>query len=290
MAMPKSVTLVEVGPRDGLQNERRLVDTAIKLELIKQLSFTGLKKIEATSFVSPLWVPQMADAREVLLRIQRFSNISYPVLVPNLRGFESAIVAGAKEIAIFTAASETFCKKNINSTIAQSLKRFEPILERAKELDIKVRGYVSCVVGCPFEGEVSVDSVAKVSRSLYDLGCYEISLGDTIGIGDPRSISRMIEAVALNVPIDRLAGHYHNTYGRALANIRSSLKLGMAVFDSSVGGLGGCPYAPGSSGNVATENVVELMEELGIETGVDLERLRECSQWIKGYMESTCIQ
>jgi hydroxymethylglutaryl-CoA lyase len=280
MLLPNKVKIVEVGPRDGLQNEKQVVPTEIKIELINRLADAGMRVIEATSFVSPKWVPQMADNVAVMQGIKRQSATVYPVLTPNLQGFDAAILAGAKEVAIFGAASESFSRKNINCSIAESLKRFEPILSVASSLEIKVRGYVSCVVGCPYEGAIDPEKTAEVARTLFDMGCYEVSLGDTIGVGNPASISRMIEACAKKVPIELLAGHYHDTYGMAIANIYASLQLGMAAFDSSIAGLGGCPYAKGASGNVATEDVVYLLHGLGIETGIDLAKLAGIGDWI----------
>ena len=280
MKLPAQVKIVEVGPRDGLQNEKQVVPTEIKIELINRLADAGVRVIEATSFVSPKWVPQMADNAAVMLGIKKQSVTVYPVLTPNLQGFDAAIQAGATEVAIFGAASESFSRKNINCSIAESLKRFEPILSVASSLEIKVRGYVSCVVGCPYEGAIDPQKTAEVAKTLFDMGCYEVSLGDTIGVGNPASISRMIEACAKRVPIEKLAGHYHDTYGMAIANIYASLQLGMATFDSSIAGLGGCPYAKGASGNVATEDVVYLLHGLGIETGIDLTTLAGIGDWI----------
>ena len=280
MNLPSQVKIVEVGPRDGLQNEKQVVPTEIKIELINRLAEAGVRAIEATSFVSPKWVPQMGDNTAVMQGIKRHSTTVYPVLTPNLQGFDTAIQAGATEVAIFAAASESFSRKNINCSIAESLKRFEPILSAASALEIPVRGYVSCVVGCPYEGAVAPEQAAGVAKTLFDMGCYEVSLGDTIGVGNPASISRLIEACARQVPITKLAGHYHDTYGMAIANIYASLQMGMAVFDSSIAGLGGCPYAQGASGNVATEDVVYLLQGLGIETGIDLAKLAAIGDWI----------
>ncbi len=246
-SVPDSVRLVEVGPRDGLQNEKREVATAVKVELIERLADAGLPAVEATAFVSPKWVPQMADHTEVLERIRRKPGVDYPVLAPNLKGFEAARLAGASEVAIFGAASEAFSKKNINCTIAESLERFRPIAAESQKHGIKVRGYVSCVLGCPYEGEVAPQRVAQVAAALYEMGCYEVSLGDTIGVGTPGKTKAMIEACAKRVPIDKLAGHYHDTYGQALANIYASLELGVRTFDASIAGLGGCPYAAGAA-------------------------------------------
>jgi hydroxymethylglutaryl-CoA lyase len=281
-ALPKKVRIVEVGPRDGLQNEKMEVPTQVKLELIARLADAGLPAVEATAFVSPKWIPQMADHTEVLEGIRRKPGVSYPVLTPNLKGFEAERAAGATEVAVFGAASESFSKKNINCSIAESLERFRPVADAARRADIKVRGYISCVLGCPYEGEIAPGKVAEVARALHDMGCYEISLGDTIGTGTPGKTKAMIEACAKAVPIAQLAGHYHDTYGQALANIYASLEMGVATFDSSVAGLGGCPYAKGASGNVATEDVVYLLNGLGIDTGIDLAKLVATGQWICG--------
>ena len=280
MNLPSRIKIVEVGPRDGLQNEKAIVPTETKIALIDRLAEAGLKVIEATSFVSPKWVPQMGDNSAVLAGIRRAPGVTYTALTPNLQGFDGAVQAGANEVAIFGAASESFSRKNINCSIAESLKRFEPIVSAASALEIPVRGYVSCVVGCPYEGAIAPEQAAAVAKTLFDMGCYEVSLGDTIGVGNPASIARMIEACARAVPITKLAGHYHDTYGMAIANIHTSLQLGMAVFDSSIAGLGGCPYAQGASGNVATEDVVYLLHGLGIETGTDLAKLAVIGNWI----------
>jgi hydroxymethylglutaryl-CoA lyase len=280
----RKVRIVEVGPRDGLQNEPGEVPTAIKLELIERLADAGLPAVEATAFVSPKWVPQMADHTEVLERIRRKPGVSYPVLTPNLKGYETARAAGATEVAVFGAASETFSEKNINCSISESLNRFRPLAAKAMQDKIKVRGYVSCVLGCPYEGEVKPERVADVAQALFDMGCYEISLGDTIGTGTPGKTKVMIEACAKRVPMEKLAGHYHDTYGQALANIYASLELGVATFDSSIAGLGGCPYAAGASGNVATEDVVYMLHGLGAQTGVDLDRLVEIGSWISAVL------
>lgn len=280
MALPKRVKIVEVGPRDGLQNEKQNVPTAVKLELIHRLSDTGLSVVEATSFVSPKWVPQMADNAELMAGIKRKLGVSYPVLTPNLKGFEAALAAGATEVAIFGAASESFSQKNINCSIAESLERFAPVVEAAKANNIAVRGYVSCVLGCPYEGEIAVTAVANVARTLYAMGCYEISLGDTIGVGTPAKARAMIEAVARDVPMEKLAAHFHDTYGQALANLFAVLELGIATVDSSVAGLGGCPYAAGASGNVASEDVLYLLNGLGIETGVNIDKLIDTALFI----------
>jgi isopropylmalate/homocitrate/citramalate synthase len=285
--MKDSVRIVEVGPRDGLQNEPGEVPTAVKIELIERLADAGLPAVEATAFVSPKWIPQMADHTEVLEGIRRKAGVSYPVLTPNLKGFEAARAAGATEVAIFGAASEAFSRKNINCSIAESLDRFRPLVEAAKTHGVRVRGYVSCVLGCPYEGEVAPQRVAQVAGELYDMGCYEVSLGDTIGVGTPARTKAMIEACAARVPRDMLAGHYHDTYGQALANIYASLEAGVSTFDSSVAGLGGCPYAAGASGNVATEDVVYMLDGLGLKTGVDLDRLVDIGQWICGVLGKT---
>jgi hydroxymethylglutaryl-CoA lyase len=285
MNLPKRIRIVEVGPRDGLQNEKGEVPTAVKIELIERLADAGLPAVEATAFVSPKWIPQMADHVEVLERVRRKPGVSYPVLTPNLKGFEAARAAGASEVAIFGAASEAFSRKNINCSIAESLERFRPVVDAAIAADIRVRGYISCVAGCPYEGAVAPQKVAAVARALYDMGCYEISLGDTIGVGTPGKIQAMINACATGVPPDKLAGHYHDTYGQALANIYASMELGVATFDASVAGLGGCPYAAGASGNVATEDVVYLLEGLGIETGIDLDKVVDTGIWISSLLK-----
>jgi len=283
--MSESVRIVEVGPRDGLQNEPGEVPTAVKVELIERLADAGLPAVEATAFVSPKWVPQMADHTEVLERIRRKPGVDYPVLAPNLKGFEAARAAGATEVAIFAAASESFSRRNINCSIAESLERFRPVAQAAREHGIKVRGYVSCVLGCPYEGEIAPARVAEVAAALYDMGCYEISLGDTIGTGTAQKTKTMIAACAKRVPIDKLAGHYHDTYGQALANIYASLELGVPTFDASIAGLGGCPYAAGATGNVATEDVVYMLDGLGVRTGIDLARLVDIGQWISGVLK-----
>lgn len=280
MALPSKVRIVEVGPRDGLQNEKQAVPTATKVELIRRLAASGLKAIEATAFVSPRWVPQMKDATKVFAAIEKQPDVAYSVLTPNMKGFEAALAAGVKEVAIFGAASEAFSQKNINCSIAESLERFRPIVEAAKATDIKVRGYVSCVLGCPYQGEVAPLAVAEVAHALFEMGCYEISLGDTIGAGTPEKAKAMLEAVARRVPLKKLAGHFHDTWGMAIANIYASLEVGVSVFDSSVAGLGGCPYAPGASGNVATEDVVWLLKGLGIDSGIDLDALVDTGAWI----------
>lgn len=274
------VKIVEVGPRDGLQNEKHSIGLATKLELIRRLGDSGLKCIEAGAFVSPKWVPQMADSLQVLQALDMNAGIDYPVLVPNDKGLDAALEAGVREIAVFGAASEAFSQKNINASIAESLQRFESVMKRAQAAGIKVRGYVSCVVGCPYEGEVAPYKVAEVARALYDMGCYEISLGDTIGVGTPNKVTAMLDTVCEVVPVQKLAGHFHDTYGMAIANIHTALQAGVRTFDSSVSGLGGCPYARGASGNVATEDVVYLLHGLGYHTGVDLDKLAATSWFI----------
>ena len=278
--LPAKVRIVEMGPRDGLQNEKQEVPTAAKLELIDRLGAAGLPAIEATAFVSPKWIPQMADHTEVLERIRRKPGVDYLVLTPNLKGYEAARAAGATEVAVFGAASEAFSKKNINCSIAESLERFRPVVEKARADGIKVRGYVSCVVACPYEGAVAPQKVGELAAALYEMGCYEVSLGDTIGAGTPGKTQAMIEACAKHVPVAKLAGHYHDTYGQALANIYASMELGVATFDASVAGLGGCPYAKGATGNVATEDVVYMLHGLGISTGIDLDKLVDTGTWI----------
>ena len=284
MNLPKHVKIVEVGPRDGLQNEKQAIDTATKVELIARLGASGLKAIEATAFVSPKWVPQMADNAEVMRQITRLNGVTYPVLTPNLKGLEAALATGVTEVAVFAAASEAFSQKNINCSIDESIERFVPVIESAHEHGVAVRGYVSTVVGCPYQGDVPPEKVAEVSKALFDLGCYEISLGDTIGVGTPLKVQTMLAEVSKAVPMDKLAGHFHNTYGMAIANIYASLQMGMAVFDASVAGLGGCPYAKGASGNVATEDVVYLLNGLGIDSGVDLTSLVETAVWVSAQL------
>lgn len=279
-ALPSHVRIVEVGPRDGLQNEPRPVATAIKAELISRLAEAGLEVIEATAFVSPKRVPQMADHDRLLRGLKRRSGVAYPVLVPNMRGFEAAIAAGAEEVAVFAAASEGFSRQNIGCSIAESMERFRPVLAEAKRCGVRVRGYVSCVLGCPYDGAVAPAAVADVAGTLHEMGCWEISLGDTIGTGTPPQTKAMLAEVTKRVSVSRLAGHYHDTWGRALLNVYASLEEGVGAFDSSVAGLGGCPYAPGASGNVATEDLVSMLHALGIETQIDLPRLCETAAWI----------
>jgi hydroxymethylglutaryl-CoA lyase len=283
--LPTRVRIVEMGPRDGLQNEKGEVPTAVKLELIDRLGEAGLPAIETTAFVSPKWIPQMADHTEVMEGLRRRPGVAYTVLTPNLKGYEAAKAAGATEVAVFGAASEAFSRKNINCSIAESLERFRPVVDKAKQDGIKVRGYVSCVVGCPYEGDVAPEKVAEVAAALYEMGCYEVSLGDTIGAGTPGKTQAMIQACMERVPVAKLAGHYHDTYGQALANIYASMELGVATFDASVSGLGGCPYAKGASGNVATEDVVYMLQGLGIETGVDLGKLVATGSWISTFLK-----
>ena len=282
MSTPAAVRIVEVGPRDGLQNEKAIIPAADKIELIDRLSGTGLRSIEATSFVSPKWVPQLADAAEVFAGIRQHPGVSYPVLVPNLQGYERARAAGAREVAVFTAASEAFNRKNINASIDESLARFQPVLDAARHDGLKVRGYVSTVLGCPYQGAVPVADVVRVAGALVAMGCYEISLGDTIGIGTPGQARAMLRAVAGEVPMSALAVHFHDTRGQALANLLACLEEGVAVVDAAVSGTGGCPYAPGASGNVATEDVVYMLHGLGVHTGVDLAALVATGRWLAG--------
>jgi len=278
--MAEHVGIVEVGPRDGLQNERIILPAAQKIELIERLANAGLAAVEATSFVSPKWVPQLADAAEVFSGLQRKPGVSYPVLVPNLQGYERARAVGAEEVAVFTAASEAFNRKNINAGIDESIERFMPVLDRARADGVKVRGYVSTVLGCPYQGEVPLADVVRVAKRLHDLGCYEISLGDTIGIGTPGKARAMLKAVAAEIPMAALAVHFHDTRGQALANILACLEEGVRVVDAAVSGTGGCPYAPGASGNVATEDVVYMLEGMGFDTGVNLDALIATGRWL----------
>ncbi|HCH4263136.1 TPA: hydroxymethylglutaryl-CoA lyase [Vibrio parahaemolyticus] len=284
MTLPTNVTIVEVGPRDGLQNESP-VSTRTKIRLIDLLSDTGLSHIEAGSFVSPKWVPQMADSKEVMQNITRRASVTYSALTPNLQGLEQALDAGANQVAIFTSASEGFCQHNINCSIAESLKRFEPLMVKADKYHVPVRGYLSCVVDCPYDGATSPTQVANISQALIELGCYEVSLGDTIGSGTPNRIKEMLESVLARIPSQRLAVHFHDTWGQALANIYQALSMGINTVDSSVAGLGGCPYAHGASGNVATEDVLYLCQGLGIETGVDLELLAKAGWMISDELQ-----
>ncbi|UTW46553.1 hydroxymethylglutaryl-CoA lyase [bacterium SCSIO 12696] len=280
--LPKRVKIVEVGPRDGLQNEKQPIDAATKIELIDRLTDAGLGYIEAGAFVNPNWVPQMAGSEEVFQGIKRKQGVTYAALAPNMKGFERALEVNASEVAIFAAASEAFSQKNINCSIAESLERFQPIMAAAKEKNLPVRGYVSCVVGCPYEGEVAPEKVREVSTALYNMGCYEVSLGDTIGVGTPAKIQQVVAACAQDVPLENLAVHLHDTYGQAIANIYAALQMGVSVVDSSVAGLGGCPYAKGASGNVATEDVVYLLDGLGIEHDTDLQKLIDAGNFITG--------
>lgn len=282
--MSDFVRIVEVGPRDGLQNEKAIIATADKIALIDRLSATGLRVIEATSFVSPKWVPQLADAADVYRGIDRHPGVDYPVLVPNLQGYERAREVGVTHIAVFTAASDAFNRKNINAGIEESLQRFVPVMERAKADGVRVRGYVSTVLGCPYQGDVRIADVARVAGALYSMGCEEISLGDTIGVGTPSKARRMLRAAANEVPMEALAVHFHDTYGQALANILACLEEGVRVVDSAVSGTGGCPYAQGASGNVASEDVVYMLHGMGIETGVDLAKLVETGRWLSNLL------
>ncbi|HET7588401.1 MAG TPA: hydroxymethylglutaryl-CoA lyase [Gammaproteobacteria bacterium] len=287
MSFPKRVRLVEVGARDGLQNEKTPVSADVKVDFINRLSRCGLATIEATSFVSPTWIPQLADAEEVYRKIDKVDGVAYPCLVPNEKGIERAIDCGVKEISVFTAASETFNQKNINASIAESIERFKPVVEIAAQHNMRVRGYISCVLGCPYEGPIAPAQVADVVSRLADLGCYEISLGDTIGVGTPLRAQRMLEAAAERAGMDRLAVHFHNTYSQALANLFACLELGVSTIDASVSGLGGCPYAKGAAGNVATEDVVYMLHGMSIETGVDFLKLLEVGDFINGVLNRT---
>jgi hydroxymethylglutaryl-CoA lyase len=284
MSPSNHVRIVEVGARDGLQNEKTLLPAEVKIALIDRLSATGLKTIEATSFVSPKWVPQLADAADVFRGIRKVGGVSYPVLVPNLHGYERAMEVGAGEIAVFSAASEAFNRKNINASIDESIERFMPVIERAQADGVRVRGYVSTVLGCPYQGEVPISDVVRVAKRLHELGCYEVSLGDTIGVGTPAKARAMLHAVAQEVPMAALAVHFHDTYGQALANILACLEEGVGVVDSSVSGTGGCPYAKGASGNVASEDVVYMLHGMGMETGVDLDLLVATGAWLAGQL------
>ena len=282
--IPEKIQIVEVGPRDGLQNEKEWVPTETKISLIEKLADAGLTKIEATSFVSPKWVPQLKDAHEVFTGIKRISGVSYPVLTPNMKGFERALEADAKEIAVFSAASEAFTQKNTNCSIEESINRFRPVLEEAKKNNIPVRGYISCVLGCPYQGNVAVEDVVNLAAKMTEMGCFQISLGDTIGAGTPVQAKRMVQKVSEKVPVSKLALHFHDTRGQALANIFACLELGVTVIDASVAGLGGCPYAKGATGNVATEDVVFMLHGMDIETGIDLNKLIETGRFISGVL------
>ncbi|MDH3219085.1 MAG: hydroxymethylglutaryl-CoA lyase [Gammaproteobacteria bacterium] len=284
MSFPERVKIVEVGPRDGLQNESGIVPAEIKVRLIEMLADAGLSVIECGAFVSPRWVPQMATSAEVFTLIEQRDGVSYPMLVPNLKGLELALEAGVREVALFAAASETFSQKNTNCSIAESIDRFNAVIDRAQSAGLRIRGYISCVLGCPYEGEVSFDTVAMIARELYAKGCYEISLGDTIGVGTAGKARDLVELVARDVPVAKLAAHFHDTYGQALANIHAVMQSGVAVVDSSVAGLGGCPYAQGATGNVATEDVVYMLDGMGIETGVDMDKLLEAGRFISDFL------
>ncbi|NNJ14942.1 hydroxymethylglutaryl-CoA lyase [Pseudomonas putida CSV86] len=284
MPLPAKVRLVEVGPRDGLQNEAQPISVADKVRLVDDLTDAGLSYVEVGSFVSPKWVPQMAGSAEVFAGIRQQPGVTYAALAPNMRGFEDALAARVKEVAVFAAASEAFSQRNINCSISESLQRFVPIMEAARQHGVRVRGYVSCVLGCPYEGEVDAAQVAAVARELYEMGCYEVSLGDTIGTGTPGATRHLFNVVGAQVPRPHLAGHFHDTYGQALANVYASLLEGINVFDSSVAGLGGCPYAKGASGNVASEDMVYMLQGLGIDTGIDLERLIAAGQRISAVL------
>lgn len=278
MSLPQSIKIVEVSPRDGLQNESQVIAVNDKVQLINDLRTAGVKHIEVTGFVSPKWVPQLADAQEVATQLAPDEDVVYSALTPNMKGFEAAMDSGIKEVAVFTAASETFNQKNINCSIEESFERFAPILEQAKQQNIKVRGYVSCVLGCPYEGDIDSEQVAAVSEKLFAMGCYEISLGDTIGVGTPLKAQRMFAQVAKRIPTNSLAVHFHDTYGQALANILACIQEGARIIDASVAGLGGCPYAPGASGNVSTEDVVYMLHGMDIKTGIDLDKLITAGQ------------
>jgi hydroxymethylglutaryl-CoA lyase len=279
--LPTSVKIVEVGARDGLQNEPCIVDTALKIELIDRLSATGLSTIEVTSFVSPKWITQLQDASTVYANIKKNPQVHYPVIVPNMHGLEDAIQSGVTEVSVLTAASEMFNQHNINCSIQESLAGIKKIIETAKQQNILVRGYISCVLGCPYQGEIKTSQVLTVAQELYQLGCYEISLGDTIGVGTPLKACNLIETIAAKIPIEILAAHFHNTYGQAIANIYAVLQLGIAIFDSSIAGLGGCPYAKGAAGNIATETVIYMLHGMGIKTGIDLDKVIETVKFVR---------
>jgi len=284
MSFPGQVKIVEVGPRDGLQNEASTVPAEIKIQLIEMLADAGLPVVESGAFVSPKWVPQMATSAEVFTQLKRRADVSYPMLVPNLKGLELALAAGVEEVALFAASTETFSQKNTNCSIAESIDRFNAVIDEAQAAGVKVRGYISCVLGCPYEGEVSFDTVSMIAQKLLQKGCYEVSLGDTIGVGTAGLATELIEVLSRRVPVAQLAAHFHDTYGQALANIHAVMQCGIAVIDSSVAGLGGCPYAQGATGNVATEDVVYMLHGMGIETGVDMDKLLEAGRFISDYL------
>lgn len=278
--IPHSVKIVEVGPRDGLQNEKQLIDVDTKIELINRLVDAGLKTIESGSFVNPQWVPQMAGSEDIFKRLEPRQSVTYTALTPNLKGYQRAQDVGVKEVAVFAAASESFSQKNINCSISESIERFKPLMELAKQDNIPVRGYISCVLGCPYDGDIGVNKVNEVAQQLIDIGCYEISLGDTIGVGTPAKVKHLLATIMQNIAIEKIAVHFHDTYGQALANIYAALQMGISVVDSSIAGLGGCPYAKGASGNVATEDVVYMLNGLGISTGTDLDKLITAGNFI----------
>ncbi len=284
MSYPERVKIVEVGPRDGLQNEAQTVPAEVKVKLIEKLADAGLGVIECGAFVSPKWVPQMATSAEVYSRIEKRPGLSYPMLVPNMKGLELALEAGVEEIALFAAATESFSQKNTNCSIAESIERFNSVIDAARNAGLKIRGYISCVLGCPYEGEVSRETVAMIAQKLFDKGCYEISLGDTIGVGTAGQAQDLIERLSKSIPVTQLAAHFHDTYGQALANLHAALQCGVAVVDSSVAGLGGCPYAKGATGNVATEDVVYMLDGMGIETGVDMDKLLDAGAYISEFL------
>ena len=284
MSFPGQVKIVEVGPRDGLQNEASTVPAEIKVQLIEMLADAGLPVVESGAFVSPKWVPQMATSAEVFTRIKRRADVSYPMLVPNLKGLELALAAGVEEVALFAASTETFSQKNTNCSIAESIDRFNAVIDEAQAAGVKIRGYISCVLGCPYEGEVSFDTVSMIAQKLLQKGCYEVSLGDTIGVGTAGLATELIEVLSRQLPVAQLAAHFHDTYGQALANIHAVMQCGIAVVDSSVAGLGGCPYAKGATGNVATEDVVYMLHGMGIETGVDMDKLLEAGHFISDFL------
>ncbi len=285
MSLPEKVKIVEVGPRDGLQNEAQNVPVEVKVKMVEKLVNAGLTSIEAGAFVSPKWVPQMASSGEVFAQINKSANISYPMLVPNMRGLESAIEYGVEEIALFAAATETFSQKNTNCSIDESIQRFTDVVRKAQQHNMRIRGYISCALGCPYEGEVDLDVVADLTKRLHDIGCYEISVADTIGVGTANKAQVLLERLASELPVEQLAAHFHDTYGQALANIHAVLQVGVSVIDSSVAGLGGCPYAKGATGNVATEDVVYMLDGMGIATGVDMDKLLEAGVYINSFLD-----